>query len=92
MLTNDLKRTLLDISRYLLSHYKDDPSDFIKRVVTQDEAWVHPFDPESEMQSKQWKQPGSPPLMKFQRVHSEGKVMTLIFWDSQGVIMLDYLG
>ena len=43
------------------------------------------------MQSKQWKHPGIPPLKKFKRVHSAGKVMTSIFWDSQGVIMIEYL-
>ena len=53
MLTDDQKRTQLDISRYLLSRYEDDPSDFVERVVTQDETWVHHFDPESKMQSKQ---------------------------------------
>ena len=29
MLTNDQKRTWLDISRYLLSRYEDDPGDLI---------------------------------------------------------------
>ena len=43
------------------------------------------------MQSKQWKHSGSPPPKKFKRVHSAGKVITSIFWDSQGVIMIDYL-
>ena len=33
MLTEDQERTCLDISRYLLSHYEDDPGDFIERVV-----------------------------------------------------------
>ena len=36
MLTNDKKRTRLDISRYLLSRCKDDLCYFIQRVVTQD--------------------------------------------------------
>ena len=49
------------------------------------------FDPESKMQSKQWKHPGSPPPKKFKRAHSAGKVMASIFWYSQGVIMIDYL-
>ena len=53
MLTDDQKRTRLDISSYLLSRYEDDPCDFIERVVTQDETWIHHFDPESKMQSKQ---------------------------------------
>ena len=51
MLTYDQKRTRLDISRYLLSRIEDDHSDFIKRVVTEDETWVHHNDPESKMQS-----------------------------------------
>ena len=67
------KRSRLDISRYLLSRYEDIPGDFIDRVVTQDEIWVHRFDPESKMQSKQWKHPGSPPPKKFKRVSSAGK-------------------
>ena len=62
MLTDDQKRTQLDISRYFLSRYEDDPDDFIKRVVTQDETCVHHFDLESKMQSKQWKHPCSPLL------------------------------
>ena len=61
MLTDDQKRSRLDISRYLLSHYENDPGDFIDRVVTQDETWAHHFNPESKMQSMQWKHPGSPP-------------------------------
>ena len=88
MLTDDQKRTHPHISRYLLSRYEDDPSDFIELVVSQDETWVHHFDPESKMQSKQRKHPGSYPPKKFKRVHSAGKVMASIFWDSQGVIMI----
>ena len=38
VLTNDRKRTQLNISSYLLSRYEDDPSNFIKRVVTQDKT------------------------------------------------------
>ena len=37
MLTEDQKRSRLDISRYLLSRYEDDPEEFMDRVVTQDE-------------------------------------------------------
>ena len=46
MLTDDQKRTRRDISRYFLTRYEDDPSDSINQVVTQDETWVHHFDPE----------------------------------------------
>ena len=43
------------------------------------------------MQSMQRKHPGSPPPKKFNRVSSAGKVMASVFWDSQGVILIDYL-
>jgi hypothetical protein len=33
----------LDISKFLLSCYEDEP-DFIYRIVTPDETWVHHFD------------------------------------------------
>ena len=39
----------------------------------------------------QWKHPGSPPLKKFKRVSSAGKVMATVFWNSQWVIMINYL-
>ena len=38
MLTDDQKRTRLDISMSLLSRYEDDPGNFIEQVVTQDET------------------------------------------------------
>ena len=44
MVTDDLKSTGLNIFKYRLSFYEVDPSDFIERVVTQDETWVHHFD------------------------------------------------
>ena len=91
MLTDDQKQSQLDTLRYLLSCYEDDPGDFIDRVVTQDETWVHHFDPESKMQCMQWKHPGSTPPKKFKRVSLAGKVLASVFWDSQGVIMIDNL-
>jgi hypothetical protein len=42
-------------------------------------------------QSMQWKHPGSTLPKKFKRVPSAGKMMASIFWDSQGIIMIDYL-
>ena len=61
------------------------------RDVTQDETWVHHFDSEAKKQNMQWNHPGSLHPKKFKRVSSTGKVMASIFWDSQGIIMVDYL-
>jgi len=32
-----------------------------------------------------------PPLVKFRRIASAGKVMASVFWDSEGVLVIDYL-
>ena len=63
----------------------------MRQAVTQDETWVHHFDPETKKQSMPWKQPGLPLPKKLKEFFSAGKVMASIFWDSWGVIMVDYL-
>ena len=90
MLTDVQKRYRLDISRFLLSRYEDDPGDLIDRVVTQDQTWVHHFD-----QSKKCKacngstlaHPLPRSFREFLRKGSDG----LSLLDSQGVNMVDYL-
>ena len=42
-------------------------------------------------QSRQMVGPGSPRPKKFKTQPSAGKVMATVFWDAQGVIMLDFL-
>ena len=41
--------------------------------------------------SRQWVGPGSPRPEKFKTQPSAGKVMATVFWNAQGVIMLDFL-
>ena len=72
-----------------MSCYEDDPGDFIERVVTQDETWVHQFDSESKMQIINGSTLARPLLVNVRGFHSAGKVMTSICWDSQWVIMID---
>ena len=40
--------------------------------------------------SMQWKHPGSPPPKKFRTQPSASKVMATVFWDSKGIILIDY--
>jgi histone-lysine N-methyltransferase SETMAR len=91
MLTADMKRVRLQTSRDNLDLYRADPAKFHRRYVTMDETWAHHFDPETKQQGMQWKHPTSPPLVKFRRTASAGKVMASVFWDSEGVLMIDYL-
>ena len=62
--------------------------DFLLRLVTVDETWVHYYEPENKAQ---WVGPGSPRPKKFKTQPSAGKVMTTVFWEAKGVIMLDLL-
>ena len=59
--------------------------------MTVDETLVHYYEPENKAQSRQWVGHGSPRQKKFKTQPSAGKVMTTIFWDTKGVIMLDFL-
>ena len=60
----------------------------MRRVVTQDETRVHHFDSKAKQQGMQWKHTGSSTPKKLKRDSSAVKVMTLPFWDSQGVIIV----
>lgn len=78
-------------SNELLSLYKSDKEKFCRRLVTGDETWIHHWDPESKLESMQWKHVDSPPPVKFRTQSSAGKVMATIFWDYDGLLMIDYL-
>ena len=74
----------------LLKVYNANPEDFHIRLVTGDETWLHHWDPDTNKESMQWKRPGSPQPKKFRTQPSASKVMTTVFWDSKGIILIDY--
>ena len=76
-------------SQELVELYEANEADFTARLVTGDETWIHHWDPESKQESMQWKL--SPPPKKFRSQSSAVKVMATIFWDSRGILMIDYM-
>ena len=54
-LTEDQKKTRVNMSKELLSLYQKDTEGFLARTITQDETWVQHFDPETKQQSMQWR-------------------------------------
>ena len=74
----------------LLKQFRSKEDDFLSRLVTVDETWVHYYEPENKAQSRQSVGPGSPRPNKFKTQPSAGKVMATVFWDAQGIIMLDF--
>ena len=91
MLTADQKHRRRKICDELLEEFWNDPEEFLNHIVTQDETWVHHYDPETKRQSMQWKHNDSPTPLKFKVTSSSKKVMASVFWDRDGVIMIDYL-
>nr|XP_032528131.1 uncharacterized protein LOC116778294 [Danaus plexippus plexippus] len=91
MLTDEQKKKRVDISRVNLQKFQADKENFLSRFVTMDETWIHHFDPETKQQSMTWKRASSPTPKKFKVSSSAGKVMASVFWDAEGIIMVEYL-
>ena len=79
----------MESSQELLEVYNANPEDFHTRLVAGDETWLHHWDRDTKKESMQWKGPGSPPPKKFCTQPSDSKVMTTVFWDSKGIILID---
>jgi len=61
------------------------------RLVTMDETWLYHYSPETKQKSMEWRQSGSPRPKKFQVQESAGKVLASIFWDQDGILLIDYV-
>ena len=60
--------------------------DFLLRLVTVDEIWVHYYEPENKAQSRQRVGPGSPRPRKFKTQPSAGKVMAQYFGTQKALL------
>ena len=90
-LSDEQMATRASVYSALLKWNRSKEDDFLSRLVTVDETWVHYYEPENKAQSRQWVGPGSLRPKKFKTQPSAGKVMATVFWDAQGIIMLDFL-
>ena len=90
-LSDEQMATRASVCSGLLKRFRSKKNDLLSRLVTVDETWVHYYEPENKAQSHQSVGPGSPRPKKLKTQPSAGKVMATVFWDAQGVIMLDFL-
>ena len=90
-LSDEQMATGASVNSALLKRFRSKEDDFLSRLMNVDETWVHYYEPENKAQSRQSVGPGSPRPKKFKTQPSAGKVMATVFWDAQGVIMLDFL-
>ena len=89
-LSDEQMATRASVCSSLLKRFRS-KDDFLLRLVTVDETWVHYYEPENKAHSRQWVGPGSPRPKKVKTQPSAGEVMATLFWDAKGVIMLDVL-
>ena len=90
LLTSVMRADRRACSDELLAMVEAEP-DFFKRLVTGDESWVHHYDPETQAEAKEWRHPGSPRPCRQRAKSSAGKIMLTVFWDVQGVLLVDFL-
>ena len=59
--------------------------------MTGDEAWIHHYDPFSQREAKTYKKLGEKTPTRLRVTRSTGKIITIIFWDCEDVLLIDFL-
>ncbi|GBL54733.1 hypothetical protein AVEN_182212-1 [Araneus ventricosus] len=74
------------------ARYHTGGEDFLNRIVTGDETWVAHVNAETKQQSMAWCHTCSPTrLRKASQTLSERKLMVTIFWDAQGILLIEFM-
>ncbi|KAK3786482.1 hypothetical protein RRG08_058538 [Elysia crispata] len=74
-------------SSNFLRRFQTEQNDFLGRIITGDETWVYSWDPETKRQSAEWRDFDKPRPEKVRRKQGALKVMHMIFFDMNGVIL-----
>ncbi|KAG8258189.1 hypothetical protein J6590_108469 [Homalodisca vitripennis] len=91
MLNDEHKTKRLGSALSFLERYSNEGDDFLSHIVTGDETWVAYVTPESKQQSMEWRHSTSPRKFKFKQTISAQKIMCTVFWDRQGVMLVNFL-
>ena len=78
-------------SERCLQPFLSNKKKFLRKYVTKDETWITHFSPEPNRQSAEWAAAGQSHPKRPKTQTSEGRVLTSIFWDVQGILFIDYL-
>lgn len=90
ILTAEQIEKRLTSSQAMVELCEEDPG-VMSRIITGDETWVYGYDPETKMQSSQWKSPTSPRPKKARMSKSNIKVMLVTFFDNQGIVHHEFM-
>jgi len=86
-LTEKQKQRSVTICQDLLERQDN----ILARVITGDDTWVYQYDPETKLQSAQWKTANSSRPKKFHRSKSRVKAMLLTFFYVRGIVHYEFV-
>ena len=81
----------VDCCQELLQHSEINLAKSLDCIVTGDEFWTHHYDPLSQLEAKIWKKLGEQIPTRLHQERSAGKILMIIFWDKDGVLLIEYL-
>ena len=87
LLVPEQKTVRVQICTELQQRLSDEGDSLLNKVITCDETWFHFFELESKQQSSMWKHTWSPSPVKARLSKSVGKVMSIIFCDTKGIVL-----
>ena len=90
VLREDQKERRCRDSREMVEIINSDPT-VLDALVTCDESWIYCYDPETKRQSSQWKHAASPRPKKARQSKSTHKPLMIPFFDSTGMIYMDWV-
>ncbi|GBN56033.1 Histone-lysine N-methyltransferase SETMAR [Araneus ventricosus] len=92
MLTEIHKTSRMGAALKFLFRYHTGGEDFLNRIVTGDETWVAHVNAETKQQSMAWGHTDSPTrLRKARQTLSARKLMVTVFWDAQGILLIEFM-
>ncbi len=90
-LTDEHKKNRMGSALTFLTRYHEEGEQFLSRIVTGDETWIHHYTPTTKKDTMVWKTAEERPPKKFKTFLSAGKVMCTAFWDQKGVLLEEFL-
>ena len=87
-LSEEQMATRASVYSALLKQFRSKEDDFLSHLVTVDETWVHYYEPENKV-ARVWGRGLQGQRSQNATLCWQG--MAAVFWDAQGIIMLDFL-
>ena len=81
----------VDNSERSLQLFQRNKKEFLRKYMISDETWIRHFTPESNRQAAESTAAGGSRPKRLKTQTSAGKVLASVFWDAQGILLIDYL-